>query len=139
MRGQTKWTLCLYLLCCALLGLEVLGYAGKSLLDKEAVATGVVVVLAASAVFARKIDVQNLLLVVPVPMQLTPGGALVILNDADGKIYRYVMAHGGEKIGGNENETRVKYIGKPIYDAQLHQFAINQEVCLPKEIIVSEE
>ena len=84
-----------------------------------------------TSLFINKKPKQRLLMIFPVPTRLPVATALVLLNDGDGKVYRYVMAHGGQKIiehtyaDREAVETRVTYLGKPIYSLYYRRFSID--------------
>jgi hypothetical protein len=124
-------------------GMSYANYAGLKLqiIGATIVATSIILFI----VTTKRINnpKQRLFLVFPVPTKIQTATALVLLSDGDGKVYRYVMAHGGEKIVGQhtyaykeETETRVAYFGKPIYDSYRRRFTIEGGAYRSRTIIV---
>jgi hypothetical protein len=91
---------------------------------------GLIILLGLDAV--QDLDArQKLIIAVPVPKSASLEVALVMLSRVDGVLYKYLMAHGGKKVGGDEKETLVRYSGRPIYNGQTGIFTVFDEALSP--------
>src|SRR5271157_5917955 len=115
MIALSTWVIAVGEEACLSNGASYAYYAGPKLMGIGA--TMIAATVGLFVFFSRRLNnpTQRLLLVLPIPSKLPLATALVLMSNGDGKVYQYVMEHGGEKIfehayaDREETETRVTY------------------------------
>ena len=82
---------------------------------------------------------QRLLVTMPFPKNTPLTTIPLFLGVEDGKVYGYLIRHGGKKAGGNDCEMHIKYSGDTIYDQKTNTFTVEGGKHRPEALRIREQ